>query len=119
MKNAPTTRRGNESAIPGRNSANSTLKTLRLSPRQHRVLSALVHALSHASPWIKREQIDRIAHCSNGPDVVLRLREKLGSDAIDMRREEVTDYDGRPSNPGKYRLTPIGLQRLAELGGVQ
>ena len=100
------------------NSAHSTDKPLRLSPRQARVLAALRAALERSSPWVPREQIDAIAHASNGPDVVARLRAKLGDDAIDMQRVEVLDYDGRPSNPGRYRLTPVGLRRLAELGGA-
>lgn len=101
------------------NSAHSTGKHLRLSPRQDRVLRALLAALEKTNPWISRERIDAVARASNGPDVVARLRAKLGDDAILTERVEVLDYDGRPSNPGRYRLTPVGLRRLAELGGAQ
>lgn len=86
---------------------------LRLSPRQARVLNALVDATG----WLWREQIDRIAKASNGPDVVMKLRAKLGHDAIDTQRVDITDADGRPSNPGRYRLTGTGRQRLAQAKG--
>lgn len=84
---------------------------LPLSPRQARVLAALVTA----TRWLRREEIDRLARCSNGPDVIARLRAKLGDDAIETRVEAVTDFDGRTSYPGRYRLTEIGRQRLSEL----
>lgn len=80
------------------NSANSTV---RLSQREARALTALVHA----NEWIAREAIDRIARASNGPAVVQALRCKLGSpDAIEMQRMAVTDADGKTAQAGRYRL---------------
>lgn len=87
--------------------------SMALTPRQARVL----HALELTTSWIAREAIDRIAGASNGPDVISRLRLKLGTDAIEMERVEVIDRDGRPAKPGHYRLTDAGRQRLTEMGG--
>ena len=94
-ENAPTAQ-GNESA--NKNSANSTV---RLSQREARALTALVHA----NEWIAREAIDRIARASNGPAVVQALRRKLGNDAaIEMARVPVIDADGKTAQAGRYRL---------------
>ena len=93
------------------NSANSTG---RLSPREARALTAL----AHAQDWIAREEIDRIAGASNGPAVIAAIREKLGADAVEMRRVDATDRDGRPCRPGQYRLSEQGRARLAEMGGL-
>ena len=80
------------------NSANSTV---RLSQREARALTALVHA----QDWLAREAIDRIARASNGPAVVQALRHKLGSPyAIEMQRMAVTDADGKTAQAGRYRL---------------
>lgn len=85
--------------------------TVTLSARQARVL----HALESSTAWIAREAIDRIAGASNGPDVIARLRFKLGADAIEMERVPVIDRDGHPSKPGRYRLTDLGRERMAEM----
>ncbi|WP_091570760.1 winged helix-turn-helix domain-containing protein [Oryzisolibacter propanilivorax] len=91
-----------------------TIPALRLSPRQSRVLDAL----TTTAGWIAREALDRIAGASNSPDVVMRLRRKLGDDAIDMRQVDALDRDNRPCRPGQYRLTEQGRQRLAQMGGA-
>ena len=98
-ENAPTAQ-GNESA--NKNSADSTGSTIKLTPRQHRALTAL----AHAQDWLAREALDRIARASNGPAVVQALRHKLGGhDAIEMKRVPVTDADGKPARAGRYRLS--------------
>ena len=48
----------------------------------------------------------------------MRLRRKLGDDAIDMRQVDALDRDNRPCRPGQYRLTEQGRQRLAQMGGA-
>lgn len=84
-----------------KNSADSTGSTIKLTPRQHRALTAL----AHAQDWIARETIDRIACSSNGPAVVQALRHKLGNhNAIEMERVPVTDADGKTAQAGRYRL---------------
>lgn len=81
----------------------------RLTPRQIRVLDALIAA----PDWIERAQIDRIAGAANGPDIIMALRRKVtGHDGIDMERVERIDFDGRPSKPGRYRLNEIGRSRI-------
>lgn len=96
-----------------KNSANP-ITAMALTPRQTRVLQAL----KGTGGWIYREAIDRIADASNGPDVISRLRQKLGADAIEMERVQAVDRDGYPIKPGRYRLTDLGRQRLAEKGGA-
>lgn len=97
------------------NSANST-ESKSFTPRQTRVLKALLEA--HG--WISRETVDRIAGASNGPQVILELRAKLtGRDGIEMQQVDSTDRDGRTCKPGQYRLTPAGRQRaLVKSGGA-
>lgn len=94
----PEPQKGNPSAP---SSADSTGPTVKLTPRQHRALVALVHA----QDWLAREAIDRIARASNGPAVVQALRRKLGNDAaIEMERVPVIDADGKTAQAGRYRL---------------
>lgn len=83
---------------------------LKLSPRQARVIRALL-----PGAWITREALDRIAGASNAPDVIMKLRGKLGHDAIDTERIDGTDRDGRPCRTGRYRLSEPGRVRAAEL----
>lgn len=83
-----------------------------LTPRQNRVLLALLRATN----WISREAIDRIAHASNGPEVIRQLRHRFGYGAIEMERINTIDRDGLPTQPGRYRLTPEGRAKLAEMG---
>lgn len=66
-------------------------------PRQLRVLDALL-----AGPQ-RRESIDTIAGVSNGPDVVMTLRES-GLE-IPCERIAVLDRDGKTRRPGVYHLT--------------
>ena len=83
-----------------------------MTPRQERV----IHALAATVGWITREAVDRIAGASNGPAVIRQLRQRLGYDAIEMERIDTIDRDGLAANPGRYRLTATGRQRLAEMG---
>ena len=94
------------------NSANSNV---RLSPREARTLTALVHA----KDWLAREAIDRIARASNGPATIQALRCKLGNDAaIEMKRVPVIDADGKVARAGRYRLSDTHrAQAVALLGG--
>ncbi len=86
--------------------------TRRLSPRQERVIQALM-----PGAWITRESLDRIAGASNSPDVIWKLRRRIGEDAFDMELIDGTDRDGRPCRTGRYRITEPGRMRAAELLG--
>ena len=80
-------------------------------PRQRRVLAAL----AATDGWISREEVDRIAGASNGPQIIAELRHRWGI-SIEMEQARVVDRDNRPCKPGRYRLKPEGRERLTELG---
>jgi hypothetical protein len=86
---------------------------VKLTPRQERLLNAL-----QASDWVWREDVDRIAGASNGPEIIAQLRLKLtGHDGIDTHRVDSVDRDGNPCRPGRYRLNDVGRARLNKLLG--
>lgn len=101
------------------NSANSTAedkKNARLTPRQSRLLEALMASQG----WTSREKVDGIAGASNGPQVILELRRKVtGYDGIEMQKADATDRDGKACKPGRYRLSTQGRQRAAEWLGKE
>jgi hypothetical protein len=101
-------------AVQNHQSAPTEAAIVLRSARQTRALDALVATRG----WITREAIDRAAGCSNGPDLIRQLRQKLGYDAIEMQHFDATDRDGRACKPGYYRLSDQGRARLAELGGA-
>lgn len=82
----------------------------RFTPRQTRALEML-----KPGHWITREQIGREVGVSNSPDLIQQLRGKLGRDGIEMELYDATDRDGKPTRPGRYRLTQQGRERLAQI----
>jgi len=76
--------------------------------RQLRALDALWHG-----PRM-REELDRIAGCSNSPNLVRELA--LRGVGIACDRVGVLDRDGRPCKPGRYSLTDGGRERLRAWG---
>lgn len=68
------------------------------SPRARRALLALLH-----DGLVWREDIDKAAGVSNGPDEIKRLRD-IGLE-IPCQRVACKDSDGRPTHPGRYWLT--------------
>lgn len=94
-----------ESSAP--NSVNSN-NPPRFTPRQQRALDAL-----WTGPKM-REALDRMAGCSNGPQLVRDLKDK-GID-IDCVLIESIDRDGRPCKPGRYELTDRGRLTLNQIG---
>lgn len=94
-----------ESSAP--NSVNS-INPPRFTPRQQRALDAL-----WTGPKM-REALDRMAGCSNGPQLVRDLKDK-GID-IDCVLIESIDRDGRPCKPGRYELTDRGRLTLNQIG---
>lgn len=79
-------------------------KARQFTARQSRVLLALMTRLD----WIWREEIDRIAGASNGPEIIRQLRHHHGIE-IDMRKVPAIDRDGRPCEPGQYKITELGI----------
>jgi hypothetical protein len=61
-----------------------------------------------------REQLDRTAGCSNGPQLVSDLNDKGVS--ITCTLVEAVDRDGRPCKPGRYELTTAGRETLRGWG---
>ena len=76
------------------------------SPREIRVLRALVNGPT------TREDVDRIARASNGPDVVYRLRAKGADILTDLVPH--TTADGERSRHGLYSLSPDGRRAVQE-----
>ena len=74
-------------------------------PRHIRVLEILVYGW-----WVSRENIDRVAGCSNGPHLIAQLR-RLGLD-IPCWRRQTRDRDGRRCYAGMYRLTKASTQQV-------
>lgn len=70
---------------------------MKLSPREKRAAIALLN-----TP-IMRENLDAIAGCSNGPELVAGLRRKGLSVPCD--RVERFDKDGNTCYPGQYSFT--------------
>ena len=74
-------------------------------PRHLRVLNAVL-ARSR-----KREEIDRIAGCSNAPELIAELRRR-GLD-FPCERVPALDRDGYPVRPGVYALTAQDRRKIA------
>lgn len=73
----------------------------KLGPREARLLRALLLGST------RREEVDRVAGASNGPDVVMCLKRATGIE-VPCRRVPAIDRDGRPCRPGVYDLTDAG-----------
>ncbi len=86
------------------------MTTINLTPRHFRVLRALL-----AGP-VSREDVDRIAGASNGPDEVMKLRRRFGLQ-IPCERRKGTDRDRRCVEFGVYSLARADAPRVAALLG--
>lgn len=76
-------------------------------PRHLRALFAL---LQRPRP---REELDRIAGCSNGPQLVAELRSRgLGEIHLPCERIRFVDRDGKVCRPGVYTLTDKGRRMI-------
>ena len=75
-----------------------------VNPRYLRVIDGLMER-----PRM-REELDRIAGCSNGPELVAELR-RLGLDVQCLKMTR-TDRDGKPCRPGLYILTDTGRRQI-------
>ena len=76
-------------------------------PRHLRALAAL---LVRSLP---REHLDRVAGCSNGPNLISELRDLgLGKDGLPCTRVPGTDRDGFVVYPGVYSLSEAGRRAV-------
>lgn len=73
-------------------------------PRHQRVLALLLQRPA------KREEVDRAAGCSNGPELVAELRRR-GLE-LPCERVDAIDRDGRRCKPGIYSLTNKDRRRI-------
>lgn len=101
--------RSEEQSSPRKANSNPTIR--RLSPREARLLGAL---LRHPE-GLSREQTDKAAPASNGPHYIGLLRQKLGL-LIPCRRVDFVTKDGEPSWYGLYFLSGEDREKLAKLG---
>lgn len=96
-------------AATGRGHANTSTKQpadcTPLCPRQARALAALLQGPA------SREQLDRLAGCSNAPDLVAGLRRR--GLAVPCEKIRVIDRDGRACWPGVYHLTQADREAIA------
>ena len=85
----------------------------RVSARGNYRMIRLVRALLRGP--VTREDADRIAGCSNSPDLIADIR-RLGPGRMHLvcTLFTVTDRDGKVSRPGRYSLTPEGHAMLTE-----
>lgn len=77
-------------------------------PRHLRVITVLMRRPLH------RQELDSVAGCSNGPDLVMALRD-LGLDKdkhLTCTRVKFIDRDGKPCRPGVYALTNDGKRLI-------
>lgn len=109
MKKRPSSKKQKTSALSQRRKSNplsdlfpDTLPPLGVflgtdNPRYLRALEAL-----ESSPRM-REELDRIAGCSNGPDLISQLRD-LGLEVPCVRLHRI-DIDGKKCRPGQFHLS--------------
>ena len=71
-------------------------------PRHLRALAVLMRRP------VSRENLDAIAGCSNGPELVAELRRRGLEGELLCERIAFIDRDGRPCRPGTYFLTAKG-----------
>ena len=82
-----------------------------LGTRNRRHLRALIELMRGAD--VRRERLDAIAGCSNGPALVAELRRRGLHIPCDCSVASV-DRDGRPCWPGVYWLTAEDFKKLSE-----
>ena len=76
-------------------------------PRHLRVIQALLNRPR------RREDIDSIAGCSNGPELIAELRRRgLGVEHLPCERIQFIDRDGCSCRPGVYSLTEQGRRAI-------
>ena len=101
MNNTPTCSKADQSAPSKRKFAGTD------NPRHLRVLNVLLRRP------VPRKEVDNIAGCANGPQLVADLRNLgLGEKHLPCERINFIDRDGFPCRPGVYRLTEVGRRMV-------
>lgn len=86
---------------------------MRVSSCVNQRMIRLVRALLRGP--VTREDADRIAGCSNSPDLIADIRRLgLGRKHLVCTLFTVIDRDGKVSRPGRYSLTSEGCAMLTE-----
>jgi len=80
----------------------------KLTPRHMRAINAL------RNRPVMREELDRLAGCSNSPELVRQLR-CMGLD-IDCQKVPVIDRDGKICKSGRYEFAPEAMVTLRTWG---
>jgi len=80
-------------------------------PRYLRAIQAL---LTRPTP---RQQIDEIAGCANGPDLISQIRDLFsdgrgGNEHLPCERIHFIDRDGKPCRPGVYSFGERGRRMV-------
>lgn len=76
-------------------------------PRHLRALAVLLRRP------VSREELDSVAGCSNGPELVAELRRRgLGKEHLPCERIQFIDRDGNACRPGVYSLTERGRRMV-------
>ena len=91
---------------------NSTGSTIKLTPRQHRALVALLNRAT-----VPCKELGLLAGQNNFAELAAGLRRKFGYDAILTGTFDAIDRDGQPCRPGYYTLSPLGRERALKLLG--
>ena len=76
-----------------------------------RSLKRLLHALLDNPAGLSREQCDRVTPCSNSPEYVRQLRERLNLD-VPCELVPFINTDGEPGKRGIYHLSRSDRDRL-------
>ena len=96
-----------DTSAPEKGNSNPSSRFLGTHNKRHlRVLAVLLVRR------LFREELDRIAGCSNGPELVAELRRR----GLEIPCEAVTrlDKDGKPCRPGVYSLTDDDRLKIAK-----
>jgi len=109
MKKRPTV---TDTSAPEKGNSNPSSRFFGTHNKRHlRVLAVLLVRR------LFREELDKIAGCSNGPELVAELRRR----GLEIPCEPVTrlDKDGKPCRPGVYSLTDDDRLKIAKWGAGQ
>jgi hypothetical protein len=108
MKNARPHNQAESSALDSANSTVPTRFTGTDNPRHLRAIFALLQRPR------SREELDSIAGCANGPELIAELRRRglTGDRHLPCERIRFIDRDGKLCRPGVYSFTAQGRRLI-------